>query len=763
MDLKGAEIRDIYNLCKGMNFNTNVSLCIKIPFYQRPYRWENEQIKNLINDFQNNKKDNLDDEYFLGSIVLVENESEKDVIDGQQRITTVFLLGYLYFLIQRARIQELIERKGSNLTDKLKDLKDIYSSIIGSTHIKEFENMVEKITGYMDDENDDKESKYDKIEKIYCQCVGLPLEKNLSNIDRYLDIYEHEQDNFLCKEKLGLSYSRDSYNSYLKEALKKICITVSKDNGIEINIKNKKPTEDIEQFLDVNSNLNPNTVQYIKAIWYEYKNIIGLADKNNDNLKYTENILKYIKEMLDNLKFCVIITGNEKDAYTLFEVLNDRALAIDDLELIKNMFFKTYCLTSGDGDVVIDKNIGDMDNLWGDDIFNRNLLETIRKNISLWGTVYLTGDTDITAKQVAKYREPLDTKYLSLYNKKDNLYTFLLAWNDIMIFNMVSVLIKKFNIKVRNTAEYCIEAEKDVNKSTVYKTMHFLNALGQTGVMSAIINYIVRYYIDKVKRKDESKIDIDNFGKYVADLIEASKQSNYIEINVLAHKLWQVSMLSNTYKNTRKYSCDVIKNVNRLWCNIDVKQLISNMDMKALHKEFNDWSSEQCYNKKEKTLKLKILFIRLIRTKKNNDVLIYTPGQYTFTTATLQLDHLEAKNIDSANKKAYFEPKNSGESRETYIHGLGNLMLLDSKHNTDKNNKPLHLAIQYYSNLCSGPCWLVDEIKQMLSKDQYSTLIEGSNQRKPKEEFFIERGKRLRKYFYKIIEADLNQTEISLK
>lgn len=42
--------------------------------------------------------------------------------------------------------------------------------------------------------------------------------------------------------------------------------------------------------------------------------------------------------MLEHIKFCVIITGNENDAYTLFEVLNDRALDIEDLDLIKNLF-----------------------------------------------------------------------------------------------------------------------------------------------------------------------------------------------------------------------------------------------------------------------------------------------------------------------------------------------------------------------------------------------------------------------------------------
>jgi uncharacterized protein with ParB-like and HNH nuclease domain len=71
-----------------------------IPDYQRPYAWEEEQCQTLWDDifsfaFPNNNKDNFnqDDEYFLGSIVTFKNENDKlEVIDGQQRLTTLMLL-----------------------------------------------------------------------------------------------------------------------------------------------------------------------------------------------------------------------------------------------------------------------------------------------------------------------------------------------------------------------------------------------------------------------------------------------------------------------------------------------------------------------------------------------------------------------------------------------------------------------------------------------------------------------------------------------
>ena len=71
-----------------------------IPDYQRPYAWKETQCQTLWYDlvsfaFPDNNSDKFDinDEYFLGSIVTFENEDKKkEVIDGQQRLTTLMLL-----------------------------------------------------------------------------------------------------------------------------------------------------------------------------------------------------------------------------------------------------------------------------------------------------------------------------------------------------------------------------------------------------------------------------------------------------------------------------------------------------------------------------------------------------------------------------------------------------------------------------------------------------------------------------------------------
>lgn len=71
----------------------------KIPGYQRPYAWTTEQAQELIDDLLGFMRVSAGEgadlpAYFLGTIVLIKDESspEAEVIDGQQRLTTLTLL-----------------------------------------------------------------------------------------------------------------------------------------------------------------------------------------------------------------------------------------------------------------------------------------------------------------------------------------------------------------------------------------------------------------------------------------------------------------------------------------------------------------------------------------------------------------------------------------------------------------------------------------------------------------------------------------------
>ena len=65
---------------------------LRIPSYQRPYKWNRKHIRNLFYDLRDamGKK-----EYQIGSVILHENDGYLDVVDGQQRLISISLFLHL--------------------------------------------------------------------------------------------------------------------------------------------------------------------------------------------------------------------------------------------------------------------------------------------------------------------------------------------------------------------------------------------------------------------------------------------------------------------------------------------------------------------------------------------------------------------------------------------------------------------------------------------------------------------------------------------
>lgn len=102
-----------------------------IPEYQRPYAWTDEQIETLFEDLweftATSGGTKRKCSYFLGSIVSYENENgEQEIIDGQQRITSLFLL-------LRAIYTKLVETPESERTDKADNFIRIIAPTIWRT------------------------------------------------------------------------------------------------------------------------------------------------------------------------------------------------------------------------------------------------------------------------------------------------------------------------------------------------------------------------------------------------------------------------------------------------------------------------------------------------------------------------------------------------------------------------------------------------------------------------------------------------------
>ena len=84
--LKECSIKDVYCDTHG------ASITYEIPIYQRNYAWEREEICALIKDVHDSM--NMGKSvYYIGTLVTYKREENKyEVIDGQQRLTTIYII-----------------------------------------------------------------------------------------------------------------------------------------------------------------------------------------------------------------------------------------------------------------------------------------------------------------------------------------------------------------------------------------------------------------------------------------------------------------------------------------------------------------------------------------------------------------------------------------------------------------------------------------------------------------------------------------------
>src|SRR5690554_5897585 len=75
----------------------NTDALYQIPRYQRAYSWGDNELDKLWDDIIEAQQN--DPNYFLGSIITAkpeENSSYLDIVDGQQRLTTLIIMLCVY-------------------------------------------------------------------------------------------------------------------------------------------------------------------------------------------------------------------------------------------------------------------------------------------------------------------------------------------------------------------------------------------------------------------------------------------------------------------------------------------------------------------------------------------------------------------------------------------------------------------------------------------------------------------------------------------
>lgn len=762
--LDKAEITTLYGVFCGQVNHVDSNIYVAIPHYQRPYKWTEKEITKLFEDYTRNKRMSGDSNYFMGSLVTVKEDDKDyhDIIDGQQRITTTFLLNYIRFLLIRAYgYEEILSNRTGKLNEILSRFIQSYYPCLGNKKIKEYKDIKENIGKKVDEKDeaiDDntREIIVAEIRKMYMESLNVP-ESDFTDLEKYEKESYKNLFSLLEDDFLTLSYNRGKYNDNLKEALARACVVYSYTMEPQIRITHEdeaKKNDSIKTYLKA-----------MKCIFNNVKNIVKEEGDCKGNREMCLEMINTIDRIVDSLKFCVISTCNYEDAYTLFEVLNDRALAIEDVDLVKNLLFRTYCLTdTSDDEEKKDKNIQLLDDIWGNDIFTHNIADTQSKLIQYLATCYITADTSIIFNEDAKFRISLQSHLSYEYNEK-NEYSFCKIYNDIAVYKMVKIITEELGLLYNWSSIPAVKAEWLDDKSITYRALHLLYALDMKGVLAALTNHIIKYFFINNVEGNDSKVNFKDFEKYIKNLFDDrnNDMEAYIGIHKTAHSLWRASLLSDTANIPREMSKIFIEKVNKCSDKYDC-MVISSEQEKKLNVQFKAWTEKWRYRQSKKAdLKVRLLFIQLCKTSKDfaNNQIEYAPGHFTITDfKTIQLDHLEAQKPKEEYKDEYFVPQSDADPRSNYVDCLGNIMILDGEDNNNKDNKPLFKALNYYDHM--GNHWLIEEFKEMLndSTNKYSNVIK--EYRIPNEEFFNERRKRLQKYFYTILHMELSEKKAKI-
>jgi uncharacterized protein with ParB-like and HNH nuclease domain len=354
---------------------------INIPIYQRSYEWKKEHIDQFLEDLEILLKDKKKDAYqFLGMIVYVGKEDadkEIEIIDGQQRITSYLLFCVLVhdWLHYETIRPDWSGRFDSNQLELMKRYKYDLSNIIYTSDSIRSRDLTKKsfYQSRMYTENTyKKDAEMTEYLLMDFKKVLIELENDKRKSDENSN--PHTVRNRLFNPEKGK-----------KSIIKDLHLKTAKSRPVFKN-------------------------QNIFAKWF--KDNIGSIENKDKRCKEIEEL---IEALTKKIKIIPFQTEDHIEAFTLFEVLNDRGLQVSQADLLKNL-----CIRRG-------KNKQEKRNIY--DSWQEVIDEKLTENnkIAFLRTSYNSKDDFIRKKEVYKsYKKIIDSmdfeelsKYIEINLKED--------------------------------------------------------------------------------------------------------------------------------------------------------------------------------------------------------------------------------------------------------------------------------------------------------------------------------------------------------
>lgn len=133
LQVASCTLNELLNCANLAIPNTEIKAPLRIPEYQRPYIWGENQINKLLNDWIEYEGIKLDKPlYYLGSVILhYDTKADSlNIIDGQQRITTALLFQLFKTQLINTGITYHNSISINNINKNLSYLKAIHNNLI---------------------------------------------------------------------------------------------------------------------------------------------------------------------------------------------------------------------------------------------------------------------------------------------------------------------------------------------------------------------------------------------------------------------------------------------------------------------------------------------------------------------------------------------------------------------------------------------------------------------------------------------------------
>ena len=274
-----------------------------IPEYQRPYAWTEEQIETLFEDLWEfsitSGGTQRTGTYFLGSVVSYENSNkEQEIIDGQQRITSLFLLLRAIYTKLTATKESERTAESKNFitriapaiwrTNKLTGAVD-YSDILLTSRVvnNKGNEILRKIlkTGYAEDGAEDN---YSKNYKCFQELLDKYSLKDPLNI--YQFIYA------LLEQAILLPITADNQDTALTifSTLNDRGLPLSDADIFKARIYNQLDSEAKKEFIEVWKNLDEQATEVNESMQQLfYYNMFYYRALEKDTKSTTPGVRKY--------------------------------------------------------------------------------------------------------------------------------------------------------------------------------------------------------------------------------------------------------------------------------------------------------------------------------------------------------------------------------------------------------------------------------------------------------------------------------------